>query len=379
MDSLNAFAATKLAALDAASLRRRLAPTVRDGVTVWRDGRRLVSFCCNDYLGLATHPRVKDAARRAIETYGTGAGASRLVTGDHPLLEELETRLARFKQAEAACVFGSGYLANLGILPTLAGRDDLILMDELAHSCLRAGAKLSSAQTLVFPHNDVAALEGLLRAHRASRRHCLIVTDGVFSMDGDLAPLGALARAARAQDAWLLADDAHGLGVLNGGRGSTADHDAPLQMGTLSKALGSYGGYVCATRAVVDLIKTRAASFIYTTGLPPASAAAAIAALDIVESEPARVARPLALARLFCETMKLPQPQSSIVPLVVGEAPRALALSKALEDEGFLVTAIRPPTVPPGTARLRVTFSAAHEEMQVAALARALADRWARA
>ncbi len=373
MDSLNAFARGKLATLEAGGLRRTLRPTSRlDGIHVERGGRRLISFSCNDYLNLGRDPRVIAAGRAAIERHGTGAGASRLVTGDHPLLGELEARLAAFKGAEAACVFGSGYLANVGIIPSLVGRSDIILMDELAHSCIRAGAKLSGARVLTFRHNDVAHAAQLLGAERATGERCILATEGVFSMDGDLGPLDALSQLARQNDAWLLVDDAHGIGVLNDGRGSCLDIEVPLQMGTLSKAIGGYGGYLCASASVIDLIKTRAASFIYTTGLPPACAASAIAALDIIASEPDLVARPLAKARLFTRAMGLPEATSAIVPIIAGEPLRAMALSTRLEEEGFLVGAIRPPTVPAGTARLRVAFSAAHPDAEVIRLAGAI-------
>ena len=373
MRSLDEFAREKLMSLEARGLRRRLEPTARvDSIHVERAGRRLISFCSNDYLNLSQDPRVRAAAKAAIDRYGAGAGASRLVDGDHPLLGDLEHRLAAFKGAEAACVFGSGYLANSGIVPTLVGKNDLALVDELAHSCMRAGAKLSSAKTLVFRHNDLVHLSDLLAIHRPEHARCLIATDGVFSMDGDLAPLEDLKALARERDAWLLVDDAHGLGVLNAGHGSTVGHDIPLQMGTLSKAVGGYGGYVCASAPVIDLIKTRAASFIYTTGLPPACAGAAIAALDVIESEPGLVAAPLAKAQRFTTALGLPDAVSPIVPLIVGEARRAVALSQALEDEGFLVSAIRPPTVPEGTSRLRVTFTSAHPEAEIDRLAAAL-------
>ena len=377
MDSLDRFAAQKLEELEAAHLRRRLAPTAReDGVHVLREGRRLISFACNDYLGLSHHPKVKAAAVRAIERYGTGAGASRLVTGDCPLLEELEERLARFKGSEAAIVFGSGYLANAGIVPTLAGEGDLILIDELAHACLFAGTQLSPARTLRFHHNDVAHAAELLKTQRGGARRALLLTDGVFSMDGDLAPLAGLAALCAAHDVWLMSDDAHGLGVLAQGRGSAALAGcAPsLQMGTLSKAGGGYGGYLCASRPVVELLRTRARTFVYSTGLPPASAAAALAALEIIESEPELTARPLARARDFCERLSLPAPQSPIVPLVLGAPQAALEASARLKEAGFLVVAIRPPTVPEGTARLRFAFSALHGEDDVARLARAVAE-----
>ena len=373
MTSLDEFAHGKLTQLDQRNLRRRLIPTQRcDAIHVQRNGRRLISFSCNDYLNLSQDARVRAAAKAAIDAHGAGACGSRLVTGDHPLLGELESRLAAFKGTEAACVFGSGYLANSGIIPTLIGKADLILLDELVHACIWAGARLSGARVVTFRHNDVTHVAALLGEHRSAFERCMIATDGVFSMDGDLAPVAELTRLAQLHDAWLLVDDAHGVGVVNGGRGAAADHDVPLHMGTLSKALGSYGGYLCASAAVIDFIKTRARTFIYSTGLPPASVAAAIAALAIVEGEPARVAKPLANARLFTRLMGLPTAQSSIVPIIVGDERRALALSKALEDDGFLVGAIRPPTVPAGTARLRVTFTAEHSHDDVERLACAL-------
>lgn len=378
MQSLDAFASDKLTALEDKSLLRRLKPTRRlDGAIVERDGRRLMSFSCNDYLNLSHHPAVRAAAAEAVLNYGAGAAASRLVTGDHPLLGDLEKRLARLKGTEAACVFGSGYLANTGAIPTFAGPGDLILVDELAHACIWAGARLSGARTLTFRHNDVADLERLLKAERPAARHAMVATDGVFSMDGDLAPLGQLSDLCANHEAWLLSDDAHGVGVLAEGRGSAAlfpDAEIPLQMGTLSKALGSYGGYVCGSQVVIDLLKTRARTLVYATGLPPASAAAALAALDIIESQPALTALPLAKARAFTEALGLPTARSPIVPVIFGSAEAALAASARLEAEGYLVVAIRPPTVPDGAARLRIAFSAAHPDADVARLAKLVAD-----
>ncbi len=380
MRSLDDFASQKLAELEAAHLRRTLVESAReDGLYVLRHGRRLLSFSCNDYLNLTHHPALKSAAAQAIELYGVGAGASRLVTGNHPLLAELEARLARLKGAEAACVFGSGYLANAGIIPCLAGAQDLILIDELAHACLWAGAQLSPAKTFLFRHNDLAHAKQLLASERARFRHALLVTDGVFSMDGDLAPLRELSALCGAFDTWLMSDDAHGLGVLGDGRGSAfaagAKADIPLQMGTLSKAIGGYGGYLCASRPVIDLIKTRARTLIYSTGLPPALAAAAIAAINIIESDPELTKKPLAKARIFTTRLGLPEAQSPIVPVIIGKPEAALAASRQLAEQGFLVAPIRPPTVPAGTARLRFAFTAAHPEAEIARLADALRAR----
>lgn len=377
MKSLDDMAAAKLKGLEKLHLRRDLKFSDRrpDAVIV-RDGREYISFSCNDYLNLSQDPRVIEAAVRATQLFGAGAGASRLVTGNHPLMAELEERLARLKDTEDCIVFGSGYLANTGILPALVGSTDLILADELSHACLLSGAKLSGAKTILFRHNDMAHLEELLRTHRGEHPHCLVVTDGVFSMDGDLAPLPEMSAICQAYDAWLLTDDAHGVGVVGRGRGSSFAFDekveVPLQMGTLSKAIGGYGGYLCASKPVIDLMRNRARTFVFSTGLPPACVASAIAALNIIESEPKYCQRPLDLARLFCWQMRLPSPQSPIVPLIVGDAEKALALSAALAEEGFLVAAIRPPTVPRGTARLRFTFTAKHRPEDVERLTEAL-------
>jgi len=374
MRSLDEFAGEKLEALDRAQLRRAPAVTARAGIWAERDGRRLLSFSCNDYLNLSQHPEVIAAALDATARYGVGAGASRLVTGNHPLYAALEARLARLKGSAAACVFGSGYLANTGIIPALVGTDDLILVDELSHACIHAGAKLSGAAIKLYRHADTAHAGELLGAHRAGKQRVLIATDGVFSMDGDLAPLDALAQLAQRFDAWLLADDAHGLGVVGGGRGSSfanghASVEVPLQMGTLSKAVGAYGGYLCASRAVIELMQTRARTYIYSTGLPPGVIAAATAALNVIEREPAYAAEPLRKARLFARALNLPEAQSAIVPVIVGDTDAALQASELLRDEGFLVVAIRPPTVPAGTARLRFAFTAQHPDADIERLA----------
>ena len=383
-ESLDRYATHKLESLARRNLRRELGVTDRSGGRlVASRNARLISFACNDYLGLSHHPEVIAASQEATARYGAGAGAARLITGNHPLYEGLERRLAELKGTEDAVVFGSGYLTNVGVIPALASARDLIVLDELCHSCLLTGASLSRAHVATFKHNDADDAKRILEAERPRYRHCLLITEGVFSMDGDLAPLPRLAGLAARFDAWLMTDDAHGLGVVGNGRGSTFAHGqpvaVPLQMGTLSKAVGGYGGYVCASRAVAELLRNRARSFVYSTGLPPGVVAAASKALETIATDAALVARPLARARLFTATFDRPLAESAIVAVVLGAAERALAASETLRAAGYLIPAIRPPTVPNGTARLRVAFSALHSEPDVKALAAAVISAGIRA
>jgi 8-amino-7-oxononanoate synthase len=363
METLDAAAEAQLLMLQSKDLSRVPKPTARAAdAAALRGGRELISFSCNDYLGLTHHPRVLAAARSALEKHGAGAGASRLVTGSHPLYEELENLLAEMKGTDAACVFGSGYLANLGTIPALVDANDLILADRLVHACMLDGARLSGATLIRFAHNSVAHCAELLRQHRKDHPRCLILTETVFSMDGDRAPVAALKALCAGHDAWLMTDDAHGLGV------DSSESDAPsadIQMGTLSKAAGSYGGYVCASESVIALLKSTARSLLFSTALPPATLAASVEALRFMREEPDRLRVPVARAQLFAQLMGLPEAQSAIVPLVLGDVETTVAASELLEANGFLVTAIRPPTVPSGTARLRFTFSACHTEEQV--------------
>jgi 8-amino-7-oxononanoate synthase len=360
---IEAMAAVRLGMLEERGLRRELSPTERlaDG-TVMRDGRPLISFCDNDYLGLSSHPRVIEAAVEATRKYGTGAGASRLVTGDNPLNERLEAQIARMKGMPAARVFGSGYLANAGVIPALVGAGDLIVMDELCHASMHAGARLSGARVQTFPHNNVTSASHYLQ-QRDATSHALLLTETVFSMDGDLAPLEELAQAARETGAWMMTDDAHGFGIV------PSANPAPIQMGTLSKAAGAYGGYVAGPKTFIDLLTSRARTFVYATGLPPGVLAAALAALEIIDAEPALGAAALENARLFGSLTGHAPVESAIVPVKYGEADAAMKASAALAEQGFLVTAIRPPTVPDGTARLRFTFSAKHREADIRRLA----------
>jgi 8-amino-7-oxononanoate synthase len=336
------------------SLARTLKQTQRlGGARVRRGENEFVSFSCNDYLGLAHHPRVIAAAREALERDGAGAGGSRLVTGNHAGYAVLERQLAAIKKTDQALVFGSGYLANIGVIPALVGKNDLILADRLSHACTWDGTRLSGATVVRFTHNSLEHCEELLVQQRSNFERCLILTETVFSMDGDLGPIAELSTLARAHDAWLLTDDAHGLGICSA-------HEADVQMGTLSKAAGSFGGYVCARAEVIALLVNKARSLLFATGLPPASVAAASAALAVMAEDETLVQRALKNARRFTSALARPPAQSPIVPVIVGEASTALAASAMLEAEGYLVVPIRPPSVPPGTARLRFAFSAVH-------------------
>lgn len=342
-------------------------------------GRDFVMLSSNNYLGLAAHPGLKRAAAEALARWGVGAGASRLIAGSLGPLHELEAALARFKGTEAALVFGSGFLANVGTISALCSPRDVVLSDELNHASIIDGCRLSRATVRVYRHRDPTHLKVLLEESAGARRR-LVVTDAVFSMDGDLAPLETIVALACEYRASVMVDEAHAVGVF-GPRGEGlgaelgVDKEIDVQMGTLSKALGAYGGYVAGSRALIDFLINRARSFIYTTGLAPALAAAAGAALKIVESEPERSRRLWENAAYLKEGLvalgfRIGPTASPIIPVMVGASETALSLSERLLARGIYVTAIRPPTVPPGTARLRVTPTAAHTREH---LARALA------
>jgi 8-amino-7-oxononanoate synthase len=346
------------------------------------DGRELLAFARNDYLGLAGAPELVDAACDGARRYGVGAGASHLVTGHGEAHAALEAELAAFVrpcEGARALLFSSGYLANLAILTALAGRSDAIFGDRLNHACLNDGAFLSRATFERYAHGDTAALEARLDATRARRR--IIATDAVFSMDGDLAPLAALADIASRHDAWLVVDDAHGFGVLGNGRGSLAEcgltGERIVYMGTLGKAAGVAGAFVAAHPVVIETLIQTARSYIYTTAAPPLTAAVLRTSLALIAAGDARRARLAELIAAFrreaCELpWKLLPSRTPIQPLVLGDAATAVAVSSALQERGVLVPAIRPPTVPAGTARLRVSLSAAHTPDDVAALCDAL-------
>ena len=386
--SLEGVLLEELAALERAGLRRTLRVLHgRNGARVEAD-RTYVDFSSNDYLGLASDPRVAQAAVAALRVAGTGAAAARLITGNHEQHEALEHAVARFLGTEAALLFPSGYMANIGAIPALGERGDAIYADVLNHASLIDGCRLSRAERHVVPHVDLGALERALeRASGGDRsRRRWIVVEGIYSMDGDLAPLADLAALARRFDAWIYLDDAHGMGVLGPtGRGAAelagVVPDIPVIMGTLGKAFGAAGAFVAGSRALIDYLMNRARAFVYTTGSPPALAAAAQAGLEIAQAEPDRRERLRANARALRAGLAAlgwaphgGPADGHIVPIVIGDEEATMRSGAALRAAGFLVGAIRPPTVPRGTARLRLTVSAAHSSEDVAALLRALAS-----
>ncbi len=340
------------------------------------NGKEVILFCTNNYLGLTHHPEVIKAAKEALNKYGTGSGAARLITGHNPLYAELEAILARFKQTEAALVFPTGYSANIGVISALVGRKDAIFCDKLAHASIIDGCLLSGARFFRFQHNNVDHLEKKLKSASSYRRR-LIITEGVFSMDGDLAPLPELYVLAEKYDAILLVDDAHGTGVMGEkGRGTVFHYrlkgERIIQMATLSKAISALGGFIAGSRLLIEYLINKARPFIFTTALPPAVVASAKKAVEVMEKEPVhwqRLRENIGFLRegLRALGFELPPYPTPIVPLIVGEAETALKLSQKLFEEGLFIPAIRPPAVPPGKARLRITVSAAHtkEEIQI--------------
>jgi len=370
--------AARLADLRQTGLHRRLRPIEGpQGPRVRLGGAEVLLLCSNNYLGFADHPRVRQAAADAAERYGAGAGASRLISGDMELHARLEQRLAEFEGSEAALLFGSGYLANTGTVAALAGEGEVVFSDELNHASIIDGCRLARAETFVYRHRDMDHLERGLREARG--RGALIVTDGVFSMDGDIAPLRELVDLGARYGARLMVDEAHGTGALGpGGRGAVAaaglSGEVDVVVGTLGKALGSYGAYVCAGAEIRDLLINTARPFIFSTAPPPPSVGAALAALDLLASRPGVVEhlrRNGAVLReeLSAQGLDVGRSKTQIVPVLVGDARRAVALCERALEGGVFAQAIRPPTVPRGTSRLRLTVMANHraDELQHAA------------
>jgi glycine C-acetyltransferase len=355
-------------------LRKTLCIAGKQQTHVTVEGREVLLLCSNNYLGLADHPALRDAAVRAVEMYGVGSGASRLVSGTMELHEALERRIADFKLTERALVFNSGYAANTGVLPAIAGKGDIIFSDRLNHASIVDGSILSRARFLRYPHNDMTVLAKLLEEHQGNGGRRIIVTDGVFSMDGDMAPLAELIALKKEFDAILMVDDAHATGVLgHTGRG-TAEHfgitsGIDIHMGTLGKALGSFGAFVAANEEIITYLLNRCRSFIYSTSLPPVVLAAAMTALEIIDSpEGMNLRRSLRknaaffIASLQRAGFSVPGSGTHIVPLLVGDANTTMEFSRLLFEQGIFVQGIRPPTVPVGSSRLRFTLMATHEE-----------------
>jgi 8-amino-7-oxononanoate synthase len=373
----------ELAALAGRGLRRQL-ETIgpAQGPVVEVEGRRLVNLCSSDYLGLANDPRTRRAAAAAAEAAGAGAGAARLTAGDLPVHRELERRLAALEGTEAALLFSSGYHANAGVPAALVGREDAVFSDELNHASIVDGCRLSGAEVRSYRHGDVEELSRLLAASAARRK--LVVTDAVFGMDGDAAPLREIADLCRRHGAMLYLDEAHAIGVLGPGGAGLAEAAGlsgrvDVSMGTLGKALGSFGAFVAGSRPLVDWLVSRCRTFAFTTALPPAACGAALAALDVLAGEPERRGKLAGLSTRMKDGLEwLGFPMQGVVapifPVVLGAEALALEASRALRERGFLARAIRPPTVPPGTSRLRVSLTAAHTREQVDGFLAALRD-----
>jgi 8-amino-7-oxononanoate synthase len=372
MNTLARALAADLEDLRSGGLERRLrCQSSAPGPSAVLEGRPVLSLGSNNYLGLTEHLEVRAAAAEAIERWGTGSSGSRLTTGNLAIHEELEAALAAFKGAGAALLFSSGYQAALGTIPALVDRGDLVLSDALNHACLIDGCRLSRAEVRVYRHGDVDHARSLLADGKRFRRR-LLVTDGVFSMDGDLAPLLELCDLCEATDTWLMVDDAHGTGVLGPTGAGTAERlgvqeRVPIQMGTLSKALASEGGFIAGSNELIHTLRNRARTFIFSTAPAPASVAAARAALSIAQREPERRRRLAANAASLRSGLSnlglaVPSGETAVVPVIVGDPGAAVKLSALLEEAGVWVPAIRPPTVPPGTARLRFSVIATHTD-----------------
>ena len=345
------------------------------------EGRSLINFCSNDYLGLASHPDISLALKQAADLYGTGSGASHLVSGHSVVHQKLEEQLAQYTGRPRALLFSTGYMANMGVINALVGRRDLVLQDQLNHASLLDGGRLSQADFKRYKHVDMASLEQRLEQSSAERK--LIVSDGVFSMDGNLAPLSEISTLAKKHNAWLMVDDAHGVGVLGPQGGGLVEQlgmnlkQVPILVGTLGKSFGTFGAFVAGSEALIETLIQFSRSYIYTTALPPAVAAATLASLKIVRQESWRRDKLVQLVTRFRRgaeqiDLQLGASNTPIQPVLINNDAKVVQVSQSLRDAGFLVGAIRPPTVPVGTGRLRITFSADHSEEQVDQLVAAL-------
>jgi 8-amino-7-oxononanoate synthase len=371
----------RLAEIRSRGLYRRLrVVSGPQGPRVLLDGRPVLLLCSNNYLGLADHPTVREAAAEAAMRYGAGAGASRLISGNMTIHRRLEERLAEFEHAEACVLFGSGYLANTGVISTLAGEGDVVFSDALNHASIVDGCRLAKAETFIYDHCDTDHLEWGLQ--QAEGRGSLIVTDGLFSMDGDIAPLEEIVQLASDYDARVMVDEAHGIGAIGpGGRGAVAaaglEDDVDLIVGTLGKSLGSYGAFVCCDVPLAKYLINCARTLIFSTALPPPAVAAASASLGLLQDQPRRVDKLQRNAEVLRDELEVEgfhsSSQTQIVPLLVGDADAAVKASEQALEQGVFAQAIRPPTVPPGTSRLRLSVMASHTHSELREAARALA------
>ena len=366
-------------------LRKPIIIESYQGAIITIDRRRMLLMCSNDYLGLSQHPALKEAAVAAMERYGFGSGASRLVSGTSLIHEELEHELTEFKKTEATILFNSGYAANTGVIPALAEKGDVIFSDRLNHASIIDGCRLSRASIRVYGHKDMNHLETLLKDHGHHSRK-LIITDGVFSMDGDIAPLPDLVELAEKYNALLMVDDAHATGVLGKGGRGTVEHFGmegriPIQMGTLGKAFGSYGAYVSGSRDLIRFLINRTRSYIYSTALPPAVCAASLAALKIIKNDTARRERLWRNRERFATGLKslkieYGNSETPILPLMIGDTERAIKIGARLFESGIFVAAIRPPTVPEGTSRIRTTLMAGFSDHDIDMALAAIGKVW---
>ena len=385
IDAFDQFLHGELKSIDEAGLLRSLRRIeTPQQVEVHSGDRELINFSSNDYLGLAAHESLRMAAQDGVETLGAGAGSARLISGSQTIAHELEAALGAFKQTEAALSFSSGYAAALGTVPALVGQGDVVIIDKLVHACLVDAARLSGAKLRVFKHNDLADLESILQWADEREGNTLVITESVFSMDGDLAPVRDLVQLKNRYGAWLMLDEAHATGLYGEGRRGIAEEmdvadGVEVQLGTLGKALGAAGGYICGSQALIDLLVNRARSFIFSTAPVPAQLSAAKRGVELVQSNEGEALRTRLWANvdalkngLIQQGWKLPVVRSAIMPLMIGDEREALALAERLREAGVWVPAVRYPTVARGAARLRVTVSAAHQPKHLDALLEAL-------
>ena len=386
-DAFDQFLHGELKSIDEAGLLRSLRRIeTPQQVEVHSGDRELINFSSNDYLGLAAHESLRMAAQDGVEALGAGAGSARLISGSQTIAHELEAALAAFKQTEAALCFSSGYAAALGVVPALVGQGDVLVIDKLVHASLVDAARLSGAKLRVFKHNDLAELETILQWASGREGNTLVITESVFSMDGDLAPVRDLVQLKNRYGAWLMLDEAHATGLYGEDRRGIAEEmgvadGVEVQLGTLGKALGAAGGYICGSQALIDLLVNRARSFIFSTAPVPAQLAAAKRGVELVQSDEGEALRTRLWANvdalkngLIQQGWKLPVVRSAILPLMIGDEREALALAERLREAGVWVPAVRYPTVARGAARLRVTVSAAHQPKHLDALLEALGN-----